>query len=112
VEASYRVAQRPASSDLVPSAARARMLRGGPGVATRCRVPRTGADESTWMILKTRSSWPPEDLVRGDQGIMDAERSLTDDGGSRVIIRWARSAHSSDDGGLATACERTSHMPG
>ena len=70
--------------------------RGGPGVATRRRAPRTGADESTWTTRKTRSSGPLEDRARGDQGIIGWTRSAhsSDDGGSRVIIRWAWSAHS------------------
>ncbi len=71
--------------------------RGGPGVVTRYRARRGRG----WTTRKSRSSGPPEDRARGDQGIIGWTRSAhsSDDGGSRVIIRWAWSAHSSDGGG-------------
>ncbi len=99
-----RVARRPGSSDPVSSAARARMQRGGPEVVTRYRAPRTSADKSTCTTWKTRSSGPPEDRACCDQGIIRQTRSAHSSHHSMCTLLRA---HSSNDDGHATACERT-----
>jgi hypothetical protein len=55
------------------------------------------ADESTRTTWRTRRGGLPEDRARMDSA--NGARGLD---GRGVMTRWARSAHSSDDGGFAT----------